>query len=155
MEPDSVWFLKLATKLCLLSRHRCRTNLSAASQNLEPVCLEVAGPRDVKAPSEAWYSRALTPYLKDKLGVPDGWAWSHVEGSLGISPGTSSSGFQLVSSSPPAIVRVFAAGRVAPLRTNEDLPDELHEAIDAIAWATSRRLYGRSAEQCLDSHTCR
>jgi hypothetical protein len=82
--------------------------------------------------SAAWYSRRFTPFLRTSLGT-DGWAWSHVlEGRNGIPPSQNVNGLSLTSRMPPGIVKVFVAGQKQELRSIEEMPDELHAAINRV-----------------------
>ncbi len=125
---------------CLYTYSYTVSNLPTAIQLLQTLYIEAGTLERAEKPDDGWYSRALTEYLNKELGVAGGWSWSQTRGTLGIPPalgippGQTVSGFQLVSRSPPAVVRCFAAGRVPPLRTTEDLPEELHKAIDEVAF---------------------
>jgi hypothetical protein len=109
------------------------SNAPRAAQNLETIYVEADDPEPRSGPS-GWYSRSLSSYLVKQLAMRGGWAWSHVEAPFGVRPSASASGFSIMSVHPPGIVRCVAAGRTSPLVTTEDLPEELHAAIDAVAW---------------------
>ena len=94
-------------------------------------------PEQVESPSENWYSRRLTPHVREELSVPDGWAWSWTRGSdPGLLPGRTLDGFQIVSRMPPGVVRAYVEG-LAPPPTNDsgvEGPQALYDAIGAAQW---------------------
>jgi hypothetical protein len=115
-------------------------NEASSKQALQTIYLEGDDVQSGSRPA-GWYSRALTDYLKTSLGVRSGWAWSDVSESKGIAPGVrrdSAGDFRVVSPEPPGIVRVFVSGYQRPMSSDEDLPDELHAAIDRAAWQLPR-----------------
>jgi len=86
-------------------------------------------------PDQTWYSSAFTPYLKRVFKVEDGWAWSQtMKGKLGLEPRQSAEGFNVVTVAVPGIVACYVRGQTDALRSSEEIPEELMEAIDQMAW---------------------
>lgn len=107
------------------------TNLSSSAQKLNTFYVEAADVESAVAPDRGWYSRALTQYMMRELSIA-GWAWSQVRGTVGIPPGQSVAGFRITSRRSPAVVKSYVEGHTPPLRVKEDLPEELHAAIDRV-----------------------
>jgi hypothetical protein len=106
------------------------SNLSSSAQKLRMVFVEGSAIERAVRPDKSWFSLGLTPFLKEELALADGWSWGQTSGTLGVLPGETVSGFELISRHPPGVVRCYAVGRTAPLAPREVPPDELHEAID-------------------------
>lgn len=86
-------------------------------------------------PDQTWYSTQFTPYLKRVFRTEDGWAWSQtMSGRLGLEPGQAAIGFRFRSKGVPTIVGCYAKGFVETLRSSEDVPEELMDAIDRLSW---------------------
>ncbi len=107
------------------------SNLISSHQALAMLFIEGRGLEGAEEPNGSWYSSPLTPFLREELSISDGWIWSQPSGPRGIPPGQIVSGFRLASSVPPGVVRCYAVGRTPDLSsTGEEMPEELHEAID-------------------------
>jgi hypothetical protein len=106
-------------------------NSSSSRQRIRTVYLGGATPESVLAPDDSWYSRPLSDFLKDTFSLSGGWAWSQTREPLGIAPGSTVSGFKLVSRNPPSVIRCFAAGAAPNLSVREEPPAELHAAINS------------------------
>ncbi len=118
------------------------SNSKRARQRLQSLYIENRAPvENASSPDASWYSSPFTNYLRKQLRVALGWTWSQTkEGRLGIEPGEASSGFSYESADPPAPVVCYVRGYTEPLRANEDLPEELHAAIDGVAWRIPKGL---------------
>ena len=110
------------------------SNVGPDSQRLQTVYLEGGGITDARMPTSQWYSRSLTPYLTGQLRLHGGWAFSEVSSAGGIRLGHAVSGFRVRSTRPPTVVRVYVAGRRKTPSARSDLPEELHAALDAVAF---------------------
>lgn len=111
-------------------------NLPSSQRKLQNLYLETgARIRDVQAPDASWYSRPFTGYLKGVLKVADGWVWSDtLRGRAGSPPGKTIEGVSFRSSGLPGIVKCYVRHNGRLKGVGEELPEELHAAIDSVAW---------------------
>ncbi|HZD05891.1 MAG TPA: hypothetical protein VE173_13275, partial [Longimicrobiales bacterium] len=109
------------------------TNGATSTQRLQWLFLEAASVDHAMGPDQSWLSEALTPHLTSELGI-SGWSWIQVAATLGILPGHEVEGFRIVSRAPPGVVRCYVRGMVPLMRVSEEIPEELHAAIDRVAF---------------------
>lgn len=93
------------------------SNGTGALQRIEDFMIQIrsASAHGV-APSDWWVSRATRPGLVAAT-------WHSLDSSKDISPGSSLSGFQIVTSGLPAIVQFYAVGAI-PIPYGEFIPQE-------------------------------
>lgn len=111
-------------------------SLPTSQQKLRSFYLETkAAIEDWRSPDSSWYTRLFTAFLLRQFNASAGITWSQsMEGKLGLPPGTEARGFSFSSSGLPTIVRCYVAGRTETLRSSEEVPDELLEAIGSTTW---------------------
>lgn len=112
------------------------TNLPTSKQTLQTFYLEARAPiHDVSAPDATWYSVALTDYLREQFKVRGGWTWSQtMHGRVGLLPAQEASGFTYLSAGLPTVVKCYVRHRGFLKGVGEELPEELHAAIDRVGW---------------------
>lgn len=113
------------------------SNLPTSQRKLHTFYVEAQAPVEkVGAPDDSWgYSRPLTDYLQAQLEVKAGWAWSQTrEGREGLTPGENAAGFSFVSAGLPAVMKCYIRHHAYMKGVGEELPEELHAAIDRVAW---------------------
>lgn len=109
------------------------TNLPESPQRAQRILVEAAGVIAAARPDSGWSSWAITHALRERLNAAEGWGWGHVYGDdLGIPPGTTVTGFRVVSPHPPGIVKVFLWGSTPGVWTDEDIPLELDIGMEAV-----------------------
>lgn len=108
------------------------TNLTSSAQKLKAVYIEGVHIDEAFRPDHTWYSVGFTPFLKTTFAT-DGWMWARTRGSNGIVPGETVTGFKFTSRRAPGIVTSYIEGWRPALRgVGEDLPEELHAAINRV-----------------------
>jgi hypothetical protein len=112
------------------------TSLAASEQKLQSLYItsrsEVASGAN---PDGTWYSSPFTQYLRQVFRTEGGWTWSQTMGGrFGLNPGETAKRFRLRSVGVPTVVKCYARGYTETLRSSEDVPEELMEAIDRISW---------------------
>jgi hypothetical protein len=112
-------------------------SLPSSGQKLGSFYLETRSPVDgMRSPDGSWALWLLSDYLKEQLRVREGLTWSQVmQGRDGLRPGESAAGFSFHSGGLPTVVACYVRGRTE-LRggQGEEIPEELHAAIDEVAW---------------------
>ncbi len=111
-------------------------NLESSGQKLQSFYLEThASLNNVESPDPGWYSRGFTDYLRKQFRADGGWSWSDTEqGRLGMSPGQKVQGFSFLSRGLPSVVKCYVRHYASQKGVGEELPEELHAAIDRVAW---------------------
>lgn len=111
-------------------------NLPSSQQKFHSLYLETKAPVvEWGSPDRTWYVAPFTDFLQQKFRATGGIGWSQtMGGKLGLPAGEQASGFSLLSQGLPAMVRCYAEGYTPALRSPEEMPEELHAAIDSIAW---------------------
>jgi len=113
------------------------SNLSSSKQKLKMFYVETRAPsRNVKIPDGTWFSDTLTSYLKEQFKIEDGFFWAQaLNGKTGLNPGERTGGFSYVSEGIPTVVNCYVYPDVELTGdSGENLPEELHAAIDRVAW---------------------
>lgn len=112
------------------------TSLPESEQKLQS--LYIASRSEILSgnnPDQTWYSTSFTPYLKQVFRSEGGWTWSRtMGGKIGLEPREAAKGFRFRSLGVPAVVNCYVRGHTDTLHSSEDLPEELMEAIDLMAW---------------------
>lgn len=112
-------------------------SLPSSGQELGSFYLQTRSPvQGITSPDGSWAFWPLTDYLKEQLRVGEGLTWSQVkQGRNGLVPGEEAGGFSFQSRGLPAVVKCYVRGRTE-LRggQGEEIPEELHAAIDEVAW---------------------
>lgn len=116
------------------------SNLRESAQNLAQIYIEggmVEGGTSPDPPSW-WSSQSISEsfQVRKRFGIA-GWAWGQFGGTRGIPPGETISGFELVSRSPPAVVRSVVMGRTSIVVygvDDEEMPEKLEAAIADANW---------------------
>lgn len=115
------------------------SNLRESAQKLESISLEGGMIEDHAGPDSEWVSwpRSDRDVVAERFSMAAGWHWAQTHGTRGIPPGETVSGFQLVSRSPPAVVRTVVRGRTPTIVfgvDDEEMPAELEEAMAEVNW---------------------
>lgn len=115
------------------------SNLRESAQNLAQIYIEGGMVEGGTSPDPSWWSSqsiSETFQVRKRFAIA-GWVWSQFGGTKGIPPGETISGFELVSRSPPAVVRSVVMGRT-PIVVygvdDEEMPEKLEAAIADANW---------------------